>query len=42
VRDNDCVEIRGALAYHLGCAPSSAGAPRTIWQALLCLAGCWR
>lgn len=37
--ENDRCEIRGALTYCLGCAPSSSNAPRTIWQALLAILG---
>jgi hypothetical protein len=42
VRENSRIELRGALAYHLDCAPSSAGAPRSVWEAFLCLFGCRR
>ncbi len=37
--ENHRVAIRGALCYHVDCVPSSANAPRTIWQALLTLVG---
>jgi hypothetical protein len=42
VSENERIEIRGALGYHLGCAPTSAGAPRTIWEGFLALIGCWQ
>ncbi len=38
--ENDRCEIKGALCYHVGCAPTSAAAPRSIWQALRQLCGC--
>lgn len=36
---NDCCEICGALCYHVGCGPTSAGAPQSVWQAFLQLLG---
>lgn len=42
ISENERVEIRGALIYHPDCRPTSAGAPRTIWQAFLALVGCWQ